>query len=84
MITLPLIAEMFSLGLIGRGGQATFYLLPIHIPKVDRLCLEYFERTGNRINRNDVARFVFDKIDLNTLLREYADFEKKLQEVINE
>lgn len=51
--------------------KATFYLAPGQLEKLDDLAHGYRKRTGRRVNRNEIIRFLIDKAELETLLAEW-------------
>lgn len=48
--------------------KVSFYLTPEQEGKLYALEIEYYQRTGKRINRNDIVRFFIDQGDIESLM----------------
>ena len=51
--------------------KATFYLAPGQLEKLDDLAHAYRKRTGRRVNRNEIIRFLIERAELEMLLTEW-------------
>jgi hypothetical protein len=51
--------------------KVTFYLTPGQVEKLDDLVHDYRKRTGKRINRTEIIRFLVEHARLETLLAEW-------------
>ncbi len=51
--------------------KTTFYLTPGQLDMLDELAYDYKRRTGKRINRNDIVRFLVEHARLEALLAEW-------------
>lgn len=51
--------------------KTTFYLTPAQLDTLDELAYGYKRKTGKRINRNDIVRFLVEHAQLETLLAEW-------------
>ena len=47
--------------------KATFYLTPLQSEKLDDMAYDHKKRTGQRINRNDIVRYLIDQATLDSL-----------------
>src|SRR2546428_4684353 len=47
--------------------KTTFYLTPEQAEKLDDLAHDYKKHTGQRINRNDIVRYLIDQATLDSL-----------------
>lgn len=47
--------------------QTSFYLSPEQLLKLDDLAHNHYRRTGKRINRNDIVRYLVDRCQLNDI-----------------
>jgi hypothetical protein len=55
----------------GEYQKTTFYLTPGQLDTLDDLAYNYKRRTGKRIDRQDIVRFLVDHAQLETLLAEW-------------
>jgi hypothetical protein len=55
----------------GEYQKTTFYLTPGQLDTLDELAYGYKRRTGKRINRNDIVRFLVEHARLEALLAEW-------------
>lgn len=54
-------------GTARKDKKTSFYLTSEQIDKLDDLAYEHKKRTGQRINRNDIVRFLIDQCTVESL-----------------
>jgi hypothetical protein len=60
-------AQSAKAGPIRNVKPTSFYLTPEQLRKLDDLAYTYNGRTGKRINRNDIIRWLVDVADIGSL-----------------
>ena len=53
---------------VKKERKISFYLTPEQERKLDDLAYDFLQRTGKRINRNDIVRFLVDQADADLLI----------------
>ncbi len=52
---------------VKKEAKTSFYLTPQQVEKLDDLAYEHKKKTGKRINRNDIVRYLIDRCELEDL-----------------